>query len=87
MPTRNKRREERFVDRIKEGARSAVEKAHDQWDTVKDEARDQIKEKPFSSVAIAAGIGALVGAGVALGINALVSHRRRTFVDRLSDWF
>ncbi|MDP3882286.1 MAG: hypothetical protein Q8Q31_05405 [Nanoarchaeota archaeon] len=92
MPTRNKKRinnrnEAGFVDRIREGTRSAVERAHEDLDMVRDETKHYIRQKPFSSIAIAAGIGAVVGAGVALGVSAMVSQRRKSVIDRLFDWF
>lgn len=90
-PRRNTREDrEDIITRVKEGTRdawdSAVDKAQDTWETARDSTEDYIKKKPLTSVAIAAGIGVLIGAAVSMGINSAM-HRRRTFWERMSDWF
>ncbi len=71
--------------------RRSIDYAKDKFGTVRDKtvaARDRtsefIQERPFTSVAVAAA----VGAAVAIGVAALVSGRRRdSFMDRLKDLF
>ena len=92
MAIKNKRRRiednaHGIFDKVRTGTRSAVERVQHDFDVVKDETQHYIRKKPFSSVAVAAGIGALVGAGVALGISTAVAHRRKSVIDRLFDWF
>jgi ElaB/YqjD/DUF883 family membrane-anchored ribosome-binding protein len=65
----------------------AKEYTQEKYENVKGRTEDSIKEKPFTSVAIAAGIGAVIGAGVALGVAALVGRRERSFSEKLRDLF
>ena len=82
MPQKNKRDskdEERAAWR-------AVRAAREKFEDARDTTSDFVREKPFTSIAIAAA----VGAGVALGVAALVGRqreRRRTFWDNVRDIF
>lgn len=58
--------------------------AKERFSSAKDKTNEFVKENPWKSVAISAA----VGAGVALGIAALVGRRRdETFWDRLRNLF
>lgn len=92
MPERKKRantKNQGFVDKIKDKSSAAYERAQDQIDYAKDYAEETIADNPFISVAIAAGVGALVGASVALGISAFLDSMKpsRSKWSRLTDWF
>lgn len=52
------------------------EKAYAKMEDVKEMAEDKIREKPITSVLIAAGVGAVAGVVVSEGIRAIVRSRR-----------
>jgi ElaB/YqjD/DUF883 family membrane-anchored ribosome-binding protein len=70
-------------NRIEKKAIELYDTARDKALDVKDETEDLIVKHPFMSVAIAAA----VGAAVALGVNALIQRREKSFMDRFSNWF
>jgi hypothetical protein len=67
-------------ERIRDGIDSAKEKFED----VEDSSVRYIKKNPLKSVAIAAGVGVLIGAALYMGIEAAVraKTRRQSFWDR-----
>ena len=74
-----KKEKERFINRVKEGIRERAEDAYDYGKdkvmAAKDMTEEKIKEHPFESVLIAAGVGALIGAGVALWVSSMTKRR------------
>lgn len=62
--------------------RNAFEVTREKVGEVRDASEKKIQDSPFASIAIAAGIGALIG----LGIGFLVSRPEKTFFDRLRDY-
>jgi ElaB/YqjD/DUF883 family membrane-anchored ribosome-binding protein len=52
------------------------EKAYAKMEDVKEMAEDKIRERPITSVLIAAGVGAVAGVAVSEGIRAIVRSRR-----------
>jgi ElaB/YqjD/DUF883 family membrane-anchored ribosome-binding protein len=62
--------------RFKEGIENTKEKFED----VEDSAVRYIKKNPIKSVIIALGIGAIIGAGIALGVEA--ARPRKSFWER-----
>ncbi len=66
-------------------AKEAIETTQERIEEAKDKTGEAIKENPFTSVAIAAAVGALV----ALGVNALISHHQRpvSWKDRIREYF
>jgi ElaB/YqjD/DUF883 family membrane-anchored ribosome-binding protein len=66
-------------------AKEALVETKDRVIEAKEKTEDVIKKNPLTSVAVAAAVGALV----ALGVNALISHHRRppSWRDRLREYF
>ena len=64
-------------------AREALETTREKVGEAKDRTEDLIKHHPFTSVAIAAAVGALV----ALGVNAIVNRPNPTWRDKIRDYF
>jgi ElaB/YqjD/DUF883 family membrane-anchored ribosome-binding protein len=52
------------------------EAAYEKIDEAREKTEEAIKEHPLASVAIAAGIGAVVGVAVSEGIRAVIRSRR-----------
>lgn len=52
------------------------ERAHDKIEEVKDKTKEVVREHPLESIAVAAGVGAIVGVAVSEGIRALIRSRR-----------
>lgn len=73
------------IEVVNDEGRGAIGYVRDKVAGAKDTTEDFVKEHPWTSVAIAAA----VGAGVALGVAALVGRRRedRTFLEKLRDLF
>mgnify|MGYP001581018631 CR=1 FL=1 len=68
----------------KEGiAKRAIAKAEDKFEEAKERSRELIQERPLTSIAIAAAVGALV----ALGVNSLFHTRKKSLRDKLRDYF
>jgi len=65
----------------------AKEYAQEKYGDAKDRTEDFIQKKPFTSVAIAAGVGSIVGVAVALGVMALVGRREKSFSEKFRDLF
>ena len=92
MPKKKKRanpKNQTIVDKIKDRSIAAYEKAQNSIEDAKYEVEDIIANKPFTSVVVAAGVGALVGAVVAIGINVLIEekHKEKSVWSKLSSWF
>jgi len=69
-------------------AKSAYSKVGDKVEDVRGSAEGFIKKRPLTSIGIAAGAGALIGASIALGsYHAYESRRRNSFWARLTSWF
>ena len=64
-------------------AKEALEDTHERITEAKDRTEEVIKKNPLTSVAVAAAVGALV----ALGVNALVNHEKRSWRDKLREYF
>jgi ElaB/YqjD/DUF883 family membrane-anchored ribosome-binding protein len=79
MPERKRGSIDRIGGRVRETYESAKEKAAD----AKDKVEDVIKERPITSIAVAAAVGALV----ALGVNALFKEKKRSSWDKFRDYF
>jgi ElaB/YqjD/DUF883 family membrane-anchored ribosome-binding protein len=61
-----------------------VESAGDRAIDAKEWTEDFVKKRPFTSMAIAAAVGALL----ALGVSALIGReKKRTWKDRIRDYF
>lgn len=77
---RRKQEERGIRDRMND----AYESARDRVDEAREQADEYVREHPMQSIAIAAGVGAVV----AIGVTALLMKpRRRSFFDKFSDWF
>lgn len=74
MPEKKEDRE-RIVDRVRDRARDAYDYSRDKVVHAKEKTEEKIKEHPFESVLIAAGVGALIGAGVALYVSSMTRKR------------
>ncbi|MEK6819075.1 MAG: hypothetical protein AABY10_04040 [Nanoarchaeota archaeon] len=66
---------------IKEKTVNSARIAKEKFLETKDKAENYVKEHPLTSIAIAAG----VGAAVAIGVNALIKPRKRSFLDKIRD--
>ena len=64
-------------------AREMIDDTRERLEESRDRAEKSIKEHPFTSLAIAAGIGALVGIGTSM----LMRPRSRSFLDRVRDFY
>jgi len=88
MPQRKK--DIKLVERVKGKTRDFAELAGEKIGTAKLKTGEYIEENPWKSVAVAAGIGAVIGAVVALGVNALVKRKQPTVSERIRkrvrDW-
>ena len=66
---------------IKEKAVDTAKSAKKNILKARGKTEDYVKEHPFTSIAIAAGIGAVV----AIGVNALIKPKRKSFLDKLRE--
>ncbi|MFA4953588.1 MAG: DUF883 C-terminal domain-containing protein [Candidatus Pacearchaeota archaeon] len=75
---------------VKEKAGDFAELAEEKMGTAKLKTEEYIEENPWKSVAITAGVSALIGAVVALGVNALIEKKQPTTSEkirnRIRDW-
>ena len=72
-----------FVRKAANRARKGFDSARESVEDAKDKTEDLIKENPWTSVAIAAGVGAIV----ALAVSALGRPERKSFARRVRDYF
>jgi len=88
MPQRKKDRG--VIRKVREKVGDFAELTGEKIGTAKLKTARYIEENPWKSITIAAGIGAVIGAFVALGFNALVKRRQPTFSEkmrrRVRDW-
>lgn len=75
MPKQNVFR--RTLNRARDTAEEGWDTAKEKFGDIEDSTERYIKKNPFKSVLIALGAGALVGAGIALGVEAAVKSRMR----------
>ncbi len=73
------RRARNLVKEAKEALGTTKERVGE----AKERTEEMIRENPLISVAVAAAVGALV----ALGVNALFRHERKSWKDRVRDYF
>ncbi len=64
-------------------ARNVVREARENVEEAKDKTESFMKKNPWTSVAIAAG----VGAAVALIVNAVAGREKKSFASRVRDYF
>lgn len=72
----------RTVSRARRYARKEVSNAKEEFENIEDSTLKYIKKNPIKSVAIALGVGALIGAGLYMGIESAVRARRKPFWER-----
>jgi ElaB/YqjD/DUF883 family membrane-anchored ribosome-binding protein len=70
-----KRDREGVIDRVRGRTRDAYDYGKEKIIHAKERTEGKIKEHPFESVLIAAGVGALIGAGVALWVSSMTRKR------------
>ncbi len=75
MPRNKSTRIERALDKAQAAKESILE--------ARDSAESYVKKHPLTSIVLAAAVGALV----ALGVNALIPGRRKSFVERVKDLY
>lgn len=64
-------------------AKEALEATKDRVEEAKDKTEEVIKKNPFTSIAVAAAVGALV----ALSVNALFRQEKKSWRDRVREYF
>ncbi|MEM0465516.1 MAG: DUF883 C-terminal domain-containing protein [Candidatus Pacearchaeota archaeon] len=64
-----------IMNAVKTKAKDIYDYGKEKVIAAKDKTENKIREHPLESVLIAAGIGALIGAGVALWINSMMRRR------------
>lgn len=87
MPARKTKEEEQKTEALEKNSKSSFEQAKEKIYRARDATSEFIKDKPITSIAIAAGIGAVVGAGVALGVAALFGRKQKSFWENIRDLF
>ena len=75
-----------ITSKITDKVQESYGKAHDNLIDVKDKTENTIKNYPLTSIAIAAGIGAIIGLTAGLTISSRF-HHKTSFWDKLTDWF
>lgn len=67
----------RNLNRTRNKVEDGWENTKDKFEEIEDSTERYIKKNPLKSVLIAAGIGALIGVGIAMGIESKKAQRRR----------
>lgn len=83
MPRKTNSRKEGIARRAIAKAEDTFDEAKEKFENAKERGREIIQERPFTAIAVAAAVGAIV----ALGVNSLFHTRKRSFRDKLRDYF
>ena len=82
-----KKRDERFVERIRENTRNAFDKVGEKMENAKEKTEGIIKENPITSVIIAAAVGAVVGVATSELIRKIRRKERKSIIKKLRRMF